>query len=193
MLLKGQAKQWVTPQQQHDGAAGPGSAGRIGRYGTKHGGRDLVDQSQAWQTPSAQTYSKRRQVGQENREELLLPEQAKAWATPTERDWRSENPDQSPDHSPPLGRQVLQETGPASPSGSGRHSPESRKIDSDWRNLSPQDVEDAKRTRLLRRRLNPAFVEWLMGLPLGWTACAPLETELFRWWLHTHSDVLRRL
>jgi hypothetical protein len=24
---------------------------------------------------------------------------------------------------------------------------------------------------VLRRRLNPTFVEWLMGLPLGWTDC----------------------
>ena len=27
------------------------------------------------------------------------------------------------------------------------------------------------------RRLNPLFVEWLMGLPVGWTAFAPLGTE----------------
>lgn len=68
------------------------------------------------------------------------------WATPAARDWRSENPDQSPDHSPPLGRQVLQEIGPEYPDASGR------------------------------RRLNPNFVEWLMGLPIGWTVCVSLGT-----------------
>lgn len=26
-------------------------------------------------------------------------------------------------------------------------------------------------------RLNPRFVEWLMGFPIGWTDCAPLETQ----------------
>lgn len=31
-----------------------------------------------------------------------------------------------------------------------------------------------------RRRLNPDFVDWLMGLPIGWTACAPLATALCR-------------
>jgi hypothetical protein len=43
------------------------------------------------------------------------------WATPTARDWKSEDGTQSPDHSPPLGRQVLQGTGPESPVGSTRH------------------------------------------------------------------------
>ena len=26
-------------------------------------------------------------------------------------------------------------------------------------------------------RLNPEWVEWLMGWPIGWTACEPAETE----------------
>ena len=33
----------------------------------------------------------------------------------------------------------------------------------------------------LRPRLNPAFVEWLMGLPAAWTDFAPLGTEWSRW------------
>ena len=43
------------------------------------------------------------------------------------------------------------------------------------------------------RKLNPAFVETLMGLPLGWTASEPLETELFLSWLRTHSARLDAL
>jgi len=32
-------------------------------------------------------------------------------------------------------------------------------------------------------KLNPTWVEWLMGLPLGWTDLKPLETESYqRWW-----------
>lgn len=30
--------------------------------------------------------------------------------------------------------------------------------------------------------LNPRFVEWLMGLPIGWTSFEPLGTEWSRWW-----------
>lgn len=36
--------------------------------------------------------------------------------------------------------------------------------------------------------LNPTWVEWLMGWPLGWTALQPLEMDRFREWLQQHSD-----
>lgn len=32
------------------------------------------------------------------------------------------------------------------------------------------------------RRLNPRFVEWLMGWPIGWTASEPVGMEWSRWW-----------
>lgn len=35
-----------------------------------------------------------------------------------------------------------------------------------------------------KKRLNPLFVEWLMGLPIGWTDLKPLEMESYQaWWL----------
>lgn len=36
-------------------------------------------------------------------------------------------------------------------------------------------------------RLNPTWVEWLMGWPLGWTELQPLETGRFREWLAQHG------
>lgn len=36
-------------------------------------------------------------------------------------------------------------------------------------------------------RLNPQWVEWLMGWPLGWTDLKPLETDRFREWLAQHG------
>lgn len=35
--------------------------------------------------------------------------------------------------------------------------------------------------------LNPAWVEWLMAFPLGWTDCARSATRRFRSWLRQHS------
>ena len=33
----------------------------------------------------------------------------------------------------------------------------------------------------------PKFSEWLMGYPIGWTDCAPLETDNAAQWLHSHG------
>ncbi|WP_429503079.1 hypothetical protein [Paraburkholderia youngii] len=35
--------------------------------------------------------------------------------------------------------------------------------------------------------LNPDWVEWLMGWPIGWTALEPLEMGRFREWLRQHG------
>jgi len=35
--------------------------------------------------------------------------------------------------------------------------------------------------------LNPDWVEWLMGWPVGWTACAPLATVRFQRWCERHG------
>jgi hypothetical protein len=39
--------------------------------------------------------------------------------------------------------------------------------------------------------LNPLFVEWLMGWPLGWTDCTRSATASYRWWWQSHSSALR--
>lgn len=36
--------------------------------------------------------------------------------------------------------------------------------------------------------LNPMWVEWLMGWPLGWTDLRPLETDRFQEWLNAHGE-----
>lgn len=41
------------------------------------------------------------------------------------------------------------------------------------------------------RVLNPRFVEWLMGWPLGWTDCGSSATESYRLWRQRHSSALR--
>ena len=41
------------------------------------------------------------------------------------------------------------------------------------------------------RRLNPTFVEWLMGWPLGWTDFAHVGTEWYRWQRHMLSELSR--
>jgi hypothetical protein len=38
-------------------------------------------------------------------------------------------------------------------------------------------------------QLNPTWVEWLMGWPLGWTDSAPLGTDKFQAWLDSHGKL----
>ena len=40
---------------------------------------------------------------------------------------------------------------------------------------------------LVGGRLNPDWVEWLMGWPIGWTASKPLAMDRFRKWPHSHG------
>lgn len=41
--------------------------------------------------------------------------------------------------------------------------------------------------------LNPFFVEWLMGFPIGWTVFAVWETDRFRSWQREHSLICSQL
>jgi hypothetical protein len=36
-------------------------------------------------------------------------------------------------------------------------------------------------------RLNPAWTEWLMGWPIGWTASEPLAMDKIHEWWRTHG------
>ena len=47
--------------------------------------------------------------------------------------------------------------------------------------LRTSPVAQAASSRSRTAKLNPRFVEWLMGLPLGWTDCAPVEMLSCRW------------
>lgn len=40
----------------------------------------------------------------------------------------------------------------------------------------------------LNGALNPEWVEWLMGWPIGWTDLLPLETDRCREWWHWHGE-----
>ena len=41
-------------------------------------------------------------------------------------------------------------------------------------------------------KLNPTWVEWLMGWPLGWTDFAPLEMDKYQKWLELHGVCLNK-
>ena len=61
----------------------------------------------------------------------------------------------------------------------------------DYRSGKASQATHDKNSRPLSEQiggsLNPPWVEWLMGWPLGWTDLKPLETDKFRAWLRLHG------
>lgn len=53
----------------------------------------------------------------------------------------------------------------------------------DWKQITRGGVK----TRQKSPPPNPAWKEWLMGWPIGWTALEPLETDRFQQWLRLHG------
>ena len=117
---------WATPQA-HD--VTQGNPNRVGRFGTKAGGRNLTDESVAW-------------------------------ATPTTRDWKDGSATAEVKTNCLLGRQA------------------------------PRSMKNGNASPLT---LNPLFVEWLMGWPIGWTDCGSVATGLFHWLQLMRSELSRLL
>lgn len=97
------------------------------------------------------------------------------WPTPKARDWKRSGGNR---HSPDLPTMVRRRTPTATDGNGGSQDPKKRKA--------------GHHTIRLRDRvggpLNPEWVEWLMGWPIGWTDLQQLAMGKFQLWLQTHSD-----
>ena len=179
--------------------------------------------SSFWQTPASGQYEKRRQVGQTTREELLLPGQAKAWQTPkvAPGDYSYPTNDHTKPFLNLPGQAKLWPTphqNCVTGAGTGgRDGGLNLQTAAMWATPTSRDHKDGanpsenvptnsllgrqaprsgivgRLSSLGARRLNPLFVEWLMGWPRGWTDFEPVGTESFLSWQRTHTNLLRRL
>lgn len=147
---------WATPRHR----VGTGDTGSPERQleGTNPG---LNDQATMWATPIM--HNDRGGPKETPKSGGDLSDQSQAWPTPASRDYRTPNSKESEDRrfaTTMKGKgQQLQNFVEHSPS-----SPLARVISVSGDELSPTD-----RSTVLRRRLNPAFVCWLMGWPWWWT------------------------
>jgi hypothetical protein len=113
-----------------------------------------------------------------------------SWATPT-----------TMDSLPPKSREALQRE--ATQARPGRSKPANLRDQVSNMHLWPTPtVNDSKNNAgesqkrrnsttlntLVNGRLNPQWVEWLMGWPVGWTDLKPLETAKFQEWLNWHGS-----
>jgi len=100
-------------------------------------------------------------------------EQFQNWPSPNARDWKDSGASQGNRKSPNFGTQVHWTT-PVSDDTSHR----TKKYAQGGTPLSMQ----------AGGQLNPTWVEWLMGWPLGWTDLKPLETDKFPSVPQQHGD-----
>lgn len=141
---------WPTPNTP---SGGPNSKSTA----THTGGKDLDGAVSLWQTPLVSDLASAGSLksGSAN---SMLGRQAEQWGTPTSRDWKDgTNPSENVPTNGLLGRQAVRSLpAPETP---------------------PHGSESSPSAPASRRQLNPAFVEWLMGWPVGWTSLAPLAFD----------------
>lgn len=62
----------------------------------------------------------------------------------------------------------------------------------DWKSGKASQATMERNSRPLSEQvggnLNPQWVEWLMGWPIGWTEQSALETDKFRQWRRSHGE-----
>lgn len=161
LTLEGEASQWRTPQAGDATRGAKSQRGQSSDYKDPAGRHSLVTEVSHWQTPATDSFRSR---GGDRKDEMGLDQQARTWPTPRARDHKG--------------------------SGTGTERPDGRtRMDQldwaaeHWKSSSRPDqpIPDGQASSEEKRVLNPLFVEWLMGWPIGWTDCEPVETGLSAW------------
>jgi hypothetical protein len=148
--------------------------------GNHPGAQDsLTGMTKDWATPAARDYrmpnsedSQERRKGNETRGQQLPNQVRHQWMTPRQSDFRSGEASEEVAHrnSRPLTEQVTRSmTGGFLP---GHPDP----------TTEAAGLPSSLGGRILRPQLSALFVEWLMGMPLGWTCvCAVVPTDFVAW------------
>lgn len=117
-------------------------------------GIDLNSQAVIWQTPATDSFRSR---GGGRKHEMGLDQQARMFPTPNTRDWKSEEgypKERIEEHAPSLSQfcHHFHPDQPTAPDGS-----------------TSSATGHTSLQVSAKRKLNPCFVEWLMGFPIHWT------------------------
>ncbi len=183
-----------TPAANSHGTSGNGCPGD-GREEYAHKGTPSLDtmaRQNAWPTPTASD-SKRGETGDgegRDRPGPSLAEAVKRWPTPTAGDSRSSGSRATPGSKAHPGtsltdavvRGTNQGRFPTPVAGDATRGPSTYSRGNPSLLKAVHSVGDGE-----PGQLNPTWVEWLMGLPIGWTVSGPLETQSFQQWLREHS------
>lgn len=180
--LQEAANQWRTPTAQS-----PNSLRGSGQDPEKREAQghavNLTDQASAWATPAVPNGGRINAPGRISptgmtqdgqKRQIALESQTASWPTPITRDHRSIHAGEETmeKNSRPLSEMVGDWSTPRATDGETGTS-----------QFSPPDpaTQDGQTSSDERRTLNPRFVEWLHGWPIGLTSLEPVETELCHW------------
>ena len=170
---------WPTPNVPNGGRAMSKEMALNGGY-TEEGKKRQVDLGSAvryWPTPVASDTGRRSKPYAQGGTALSLA--IKLWPTPTASDWRSGKASQvtHDKNSRPLREAVTKYPTPSTIGiNGGSHS----------RAAAVKRGQDVKEVN--GGSLNPTWVEWLMGWPLGWTDLKPLAMDRFQEFVQQHGE-----
>ena len=182
---------WRTPSASEADHGGPNAR-------DSKGGAHLSSQVM-WKTPTAED-SQNMEFARNNRGEPKLSAQVKVYPTPSTRDWKD---------TPGMAQEAFDKSGKFR----NRIDQLARTVYANARGgkktlptpsasmVTMQDMEQARYAGNADRpkyadcpggALNPDWVEWLMGVPIEFTALKPLEMARFQSWLQAHSAFLAK-
>ena len=162
------------------------------KHGNNGFGLTLGMAATAWQTPVADDAPDRTKGKINSRGEPKLSAQAAQWPTPAAQNVKGSSPDSVTradgksrmDILHYLAEQGFSRPAPETP----QHGPKLSQLRPIWRPLRASVIASHGRATWRRlwkgrtkRRLNPGFVEWLMGWPPGHALCACSATEFTLW------------
>ncbi len=181
--LENAVRMFPTPSAQ---TYGTNQGGGMGRVGPVRESLETMARNGRWPTPTAgdakQSGAAAYSTESGRHAGTTLTDAIRMWPTPAARDWKSGRSNLIGTNARPLSEVVLVWPTPrAADSIKGRRTPEGA-------------AKERARTNgpdlpaMAGGSLNPTWVEWLMGFPLGWTDCAASVTESYRLWLRGHSE-----
>jgi hypothetical protein len=167
--LTGATREWPAPDLWRTPDA-PGEGGPRNRPGSMGRGHQvtIAEQAELWQTPAVDSFRSR---GGDRVNEMGLDQQARMFPTPASRDYRT--PNLKPGAERGMGRKGEQFQNfvahnwptPTESTATLEDMEQSRYAGNRGKRSKYSDCR-ATRPPL---RLNPRFVEWLMGFPVTWT------------------------
>jgi hypothetical protein len=179
-MLDWQAGQWMTPNVPNGGRTASHAIAK-GRTLMRSDGTKvqlgLEHQTQVWSTPKASDGEKGGPNMRGSKGDQPLPSQAAQWPTPMA--GASGTDSYNAAGNSDFSRKAMEIADGLRASALTDYSPPDRPTPS-----GPKSSET-------RRRLNPLFVEWLMGWPEGLSGFDTAETGLFHWLRLSRGELLR--